>query len=390
MCYPVSEQVEKPMDMFKVALADPLPTAVDPLFIESLSCSQETRNPGWNPSGKLKTCLTLPSFGPRVDVARTPTIHLSEAGHELPPVEHLIGNLQKCRDSQHLPSAMHELVVVSNFGLEGVMALGNYLVVTFMECGSIGNAQQVFDRMPLQNEFICTSLMHRYIELQQWHQALSLFDKVRADFESFSPPLLVVLLKACAHLKWVKRGQELHAEESVVLALANAVIDMYGRCGSMIDSQKVFDETSVKDIYTWTALVSGFSRKGEYKLVFSFFERMERQAIKPDGVIFLSLLNSRHLKDITLPKPVFDRVPKHSVSNSNRHPTSMWRVSCIASGYNCPKEMSMVDSGAKTRTTEKRSPPNLYRKTPLFISEDMNRENGASFICPHPVHEYLI
>ncbi|GFZ07244.1 tetratricopeptide repeat (TPR)-like superfamily protein [Actinidia rufa] len=60
------------------------------------------------------------------------------------------------------------------------------------------------------------------------------------------------VVAACANLAGLSCGQQLHG--GIVrrgfdgnLALANALIDMYAKCGNIVDSRKVFDEMSIRD-----------------------------------------------------------------------------------------------------------------------------------------------
>ena len=46
------------------------------------------------------------------------------------------------------------------------------------------------------------------------------------------------------------------------LALANAPIDMYGKCGSISDSRKVFSEMTCRDLVTWTTMMIGYGAYG--------------------------------------------------------------------------------------------------------------------------------
>jgi pentatricopeptide repeat protein len=74
--------------------------------------------------------------------------------------------------------------------------------------------------------------------------------------------------------------------------METALIDMYSKCGSMADAQRIFDATRVKDFLTWTALITGYARQGNTERVCYMLERMIEEGAQPDEVTFLSVLNA--------------------------------------------------------------------------------------------------
>eukprot|EP00250_Pteridium_aquilinum_P016131 c22959_g2_i1 orf=717-2639(+) len=296
MCYLVTEQVHKPMDIFNVALAESLPSVVNPLSAGSLAY-KETCNGAWNPSVKLETSNMPPLLDLHMEINKTEVLALSKPRNELPSVDTLIGTLQKSRESQSLASAKRVHVVVCEYGLEAFSALGNYFILAFLECGSVYDAQQVFDRLVQQDELSCTSLMHGYIESEEWQKALTLFEKMRRDFEVTNPPIFVVLLKACAHQKWVKRGQELHTEIAKeelerVLKVGTALVDMYAKCGALAEAQDAFDNLVDRDVVLWTALIGGYAEHGFGEEALSCLDRMQVEGVPMNTFTYVCSLKA--------------------------------------------------------------------------------------------------
>ncbi|XP_024311489.1 putative pentatricopeptide repeat-containing protein At5g08490 [Brachypodium distachyon] len=58
------------------------------------------------------------------------------------------------------------------------------------------------------------------------------------------------------------------------VAVAKAVMDMYGRCGTLADARLVFDEMSCPDTVCWNILITGSSRAGYFDDVFDLFRSM--------------------------------------------------------------------------------------------------------------------
>ena len=80
---------------------------------------------------------------------------------------------------------------------------------------------------------------------------------------------LVCGLKACGILRAIHKSIELHSEVERKglfkddLAVGNAVMDMYMKCGSLVKAQEVFDMLSEKDIMSWNLLMAGYIEQGQ-------------------------------------------------------------------------------------------------------------------------------
>ncbi|KAI3443695.1 hypothetical protein Pfo_000360 [Paulownia fortunei] len=78
--------------------------------------------------------------------------------------------------------------------------------------------------------------------------------------------------------------------------VCNTMIDMYGKCGGIESSIKIFNEMTKKNIISWTALVSALGLHGYTNEALKRFGEMERMGIKPDKVAFLAVLSAcRHV-----------------------------------------------------------------------------------------------
>lgn len=293
MCYPITEQVHKPMDIFNIALTEPLPpSVVYPLSAARSVVYNEARNGNWNSNIKFATLNTTTFSALHVELEK-----LEKPREDLPSVDTLISTLQNCRESQNLACAKCVHVVVCDYGLETLNALGNCFILTFLECGSLHDAQQVFDRLVHQDESSCTSLMHGYIESEKWQQALHLFEKMREDFEDTNSPVFVVLLKACAHQNWVKRGQELHTEIAKEelerdLKVGTALVDMYAKCGALAEAQDVFDNIEDRDVVLWTALIGGYAEHGFSEEALGCLERMQEEGVPVNSFTYVCSLKA--------------------------------------------------------------------------------------------------
>ncbi|KAJ7565312.1 hypothetical protein O6H91_02G056300 [Diphasiastrum complanatum] len=108
----------------------------------------------------------------------------------------------------------------------------------------------------------------------------------------------ICLLKACARRKDLTEGNRVHALivqsglESDIF-LGKSLVDMYAKCGSVLDARKVFDTMTEHNIFSWTAIISAYANNGQCEEAIKLFQQMQQTAgIVPDKVAFVVVLNA--------------------------------------------------------------------------------------------------
>ncbi|XXG72791.1 hypothetical protein AAC387_Pa07g1806 [Persea americana] len=111
------------------------------------------------------------------------------------------------------------------------------------------------------------------------------------------PEIYNRLLKRATQMKKLKEGRIIHAhflgsKFKSDLFILNTIINMYAKCGSLSDAQKAFDEMRLKDMVTWTALITGYAQNDRAEEAIALFPQMLRQGLKPNQFTFASLLKA--------------------------------------------------------------------------------------------------
>ena len=181
--------------------------------------------------------------------------------------------------------------------LQKDIALGNTLLDMYAKCGALEKAQELFDEVLVRDVSSWNVLISGYVLHEFYIEAISCFDKMQDD--SFEPNAFTYacILKACGILGATHKGQDIHANIKVQglvlqkdLVLCNALIDMYAKCGACANAQDMFDELRVRDVISWTTLMSVYAQHGEIKHVFRLFNQMISQGIIPTEVTFVVMM----------------------------------------------------------------------------------------------------
>ncbi|KAG8081351.1 hypothetical protein GUJ93_ZPchr0007g3735 [Zizania palustris] len=53
-------------------------------------------------------------------------------------------------------------------------------------------------------------------------------------------------------------------------------MDMYAKCGMMVEAREVFDNMKVRNEVSWCVLLGGYCQNGEYKKVLALFREMDQ------------------------------------------------------------------------------------------------------------------
>ncbi|KAH7441274.1 hypothetical protein KP509_03G031800 [Ceratopteris richardii] len=176
--------------------------------------------------------------------------------------------------------------------------VGSSLVTLYARCGAMQKAQEVFDMLSNPNVVSWNALLTGYINNGYAKKALNLFEQMQqkgivADAVSFT-----CAMKACSIVKDLEKGQEIHTkimrerflERDVVVA--NAVVDMYAKCGALQKAREVFDQLPTQDTVSWTALISGYVQQGKGQEALHCYEQMRQKGVQPDNITYTSILKA--------------------------------------------------------------------------------------------------
>ncbi|CAN1278986.1 Putative pentatricopeptide repeat-containing protein At3g23330 [Linum perenne] len=184
-------------------------------------------------------------------------------------------------------------------GMGSDVHLGCCLVDMYARSNRVGVGRRVFDQTKNRNVHAWTAIINGYMLTGKVEEALSLLRQmqIRDRLEPNSVTLLSVL-PACGSLAGSLFGRQVHGysvrkELSSDVALRNALIDMYSKCGSLNYARRVFDDVSfIKDAISWSSLISGYGLHGKGEEAICLYNKMLHQGSKPDTIIVVGVLSA--------------------------------------------------------------------------------------------------
>ncbi|XP_060207418.1 pentatricopeptide repeat-containing protein At1g04840-like [Lycium barbarum] len=173
----------------------------------------------------------------------------------------------------------------------------NTMLSGLLRNGEVDKAMEFFDGMERNEKNVVSwTCVISGLTLNGLHQkALDLFFKMVEEGIKPNGLTTVSALSACAKTGALEAGRKIH--DSVMnnglhlnVAVANALVDMYAKCGCIESASLVFSRLKEKDIRTWSIMIWGWAIHGHVDKALRCFEQMRLAGIKPDGVSFLAVL----------------------------------------------------------------------------------------------------
>ncbi|KAG8390287.1 hypothetical protein BUALT_Bualt01G0067900 [Buddleja alternifolia] len=125
--------------------------------------------------------------------------------------------------------------------------------------------------------------------------ALHMFDKMRVRGFRGDNLTFIFLCKVSARVSDVLYGKRVHVHVLKLgfgsyLYVCNALIHMYGCCGDLCSSRRVFDEMGEKDLVSWNSMICGYSQCAKYEEVLGLFDVMRVENVTADAVTMVKVV----------------------------------------------------------------------------------------------------
>lgn len=184
----------------------------------------------------------------------------------------------------------------AQYGYEGNPFVTSSIIHMYAQCGSIANAKHLFDRLPQRDAVLWNTMIAGYAQQEDGLKALQLYASMKTTGVCPEEATFLSILKACSNIGSRSTCVQIHhdiiASGVWSINLATALIHAYGKCGSMLDAQRVFDSLHQPDTVSWNALIAGHAQQGDYDTSVQCLREMYESGVRPDGFTFHSLLSA--------------------------------------------------------------------------------------------------
>ncbi len=212
-------------------------------------------------------------------------------GFTFVPVLNACASLRALEDGR----LVHEQVIQS--GCVSDVFVGNSLVDMYSKCGKMEDAWQVFNKMPTHDVVSWNTVILGHGKCGEGHKALQLFQQMKGEGVLPDSVTFVGVLNACASVGALEHGRRVH--EQIIqngcqlgVFVGSSLVDMYAKCGSIEDAWRVFNQMTVRNVVTWTAMIQGHVKCGKGWKALELFQQMQQEGLQPDAGTFVRVLNA--------------------------------------------------------------------------------------------------
>lgn len=181
--------------------------------------------------------------------------------------------------------------LVTKAALDSDLHVSNALISMYIRCSDVSSAENVFNKMLKRDVVSWNTMIAGFIQQGQSSLAFDYFNRMDVEPNKLT---FIGMMNACTSPDALQQGRRLHtmiAEDDDVL-IGTGLISMYTKCGSIEDAKLVFQKLPVKNVYSWTAMITAYSQHGRGKEALQLFDQMQQEGVKPDHVTFVGALSA--------------------------------------------------------------------------------------------------
>ncbi|PIN03293.1 hypothetical protein CDL12_24181 [Handroanthus impetiginosus] len=171
------------------------------------------------------------------------------------------------------------------------------MMSAYFDCGLIDRACDVFDLVKGKDTVCWTSMIDGLVRNGKMNKALEYFRQMQREGVRANEFTVVCVLSACAQLGSLELGKWIHSyvkkyDIEVNHFVGSALINMYSRCGSIEEAERVLEGVKEKEDSTYNSIIVGFALNGKSAEAVKMFQRMINEGIRPTNISFVGVLNA--------------------------------------------------------------------------------------------------
>ncbi|KAL8516425.1 hypothetical protein ACS0TY_014905 [Phlomoides rotata] len=228
-------------------------------------------------------------------------VHLLGSGEAAPNSISFCAFLNACSDGRFLKQGQQLHGYLIKGGHEADISVSNGLIDFYGKCHQIRLSEQVFEKMSERNSVSWCSMLAVYEQNDMGEMACNLFLKLRRAGVEPTDFMVSSVISACAGLAALESGRVIHGlavkaciDENIFVG--SALVDMYGKCGSIDACERVFFSMPRRNLISWNALIGGYAHQGHAEMALDLFKEMTKcrgsERLIPNYVTFVCVLSA--------------------------------------------------------------------------------------------------
>ncbi|KAL5743091.1 hypothetical protein ACOSP7_029823 [Xanthoceras sorbifolium] len=233
--------------------------------------------------------------------------------------------VSSCGSARDIRGGIRYHCLAIRCGFVANLYVGSSLISLYGKCCQINSAYKMFEEMPVRNVVSWTAIIAAFAQEWEVDMCLELYRKMRDSTLNPNEFTFTSILSACTGSGALGQGRSAHCQTIQMgfdsyIHVANALISMYCKSGSVDDAFYIFNTMPSKDIVSWNSMIAGYAQHGLALQAMDLFEEMKKQRGKPDAITYLGVLSScRHAGLVKEGKVYFNSMVEHGLEPELDH-----------------------------------------------------------------------
>ncbi|XP_002977643.2 pentatricopeptide repeat-containing protein At3g24000, mitochondrial [Selaginella moellendorffii] len=168
------------------------------------------------------------------------------------------------------------------------------LVNFYGSCGDLEQAFRAFSRHRLEL-ILATAMITQYTQRERWDEALELFKVMLLEGVKLDRIACMAVLNACSGPRGLEEGRIIHGFMREIrfdrhVNAGNALINMYGKCGSLEEAVEVFRSMQHRDVISWNTIIAAHGQHSQHPEALHLLHLMQLDGVKADKISFVNAL----------------------------------------------------------------------------------------------------
>jgi pentatricopeptide repeat protein len=208
-----------------------------------------------------------------------------------------ICSLGACGISRSLENVQGMHTEIIKAGLDTVQSINNTLIDAYAKCGSILNAQHVFDKSASRCIMSWTAIIAGYVENGFDQDVRGLLSQMQLEGLVLDAATYVIVLKALGDAGILSSFQDIY--DTILkkgldgnIFLGNTLMDLYAKSGQLTEAKAIFDGAKSRSLVSWNTLIAGYAENGLGEEALECFQHMQLGNTLPDAMTCIASLKA--------------------------------------------------------------------------------------------------
>ncbi|MQM17747.1 hypothetical protein Taro_050726 [Colocasia esculenta] len=194
-----------------------------------------------------------------------------------------------------LGKSIHGCAIKSRYDAD--LYVSGALLDMYAKCGDIEDARIVFELISCCDVILWSYMIARYAQSNKSEEAVELFHRMMCSSLAPNQFTFSSVLQACTNIIHLELGEQVHGCVLKIgfdseLYVANALIDMYAKCGRLEASMDLFSGMEKKNEISWNTVIVGNVQLGYGEVALMLFHQMFVAQIPGTQVTYSSVLRA--------------------------------------------------------------------------------------------------